>query len=112
MHCCIGKSIKKFLNSCLKAGLRIIAVLQALASLTEERESTGFRGYNERYFFDKGVCVKLAHPKIGKLLLLLILFRHKSFREELSLLECIKISFKGFDYFENGFGTGEGLVKR
>ena len=41
-----------FLNACLRSGFNIIAVPVAIASLTEERESTWFKGYNKKYFYD------------------------------------------------------------
>lgn len=44
-----------FLHDCLKRGLRIYAVPVAIALLQEERESTWFRGYTDKFFYDKGV---------------------------------------------------------
>lgn len=68
-----------FINSCLRAGLKVIAVPEALAQLSEERESTWFKGYNEKYFFDKGVFLGVAHPHIGNLLARYLVFRHKEY---------------------------------
>lgn len=44
-----------FLYDCLKRGLRIWAVPVAIAMLQEERCSTWFQGYTEKFFYDKGV---------------------------------------------------------
>ncbi|HAZ18610.1 MAG TPA: hypothetical protein DCY75_00365, partial [Clostridiales bacterium] len=44
-----------FLHSCLQKGLKIYAVPDSIATLSDERESTWFRGYNEKYYYDKGV---------------------------------------------------------
>src|SRR5699024_11139668 len=43
-----------FLTECLKKKLNIIAVPVFIATLTEERDSTWFAGYNEKFFRDKG----------------------------------------------------------
>lgn len=89
-----------FLNSCLRAGLRIIAVPEALAELTEERASTWFKGYTDRYFFDKGLFFRLAHPKMGMLLLLLMLLKHREFWVERSFPEVLRQSYAGFHYLD------------
>jgi len=44
-----------FLYDCLKRGLKVVAVPVAIACLHDKRESTWFSGYNDKYFFDKGV---------------------------------------------------------
>ena len=74
-----------FINSCFRAGLKVVAVPEALALLSEERESTWFKGYNEKYFFDKGVFLGIAHPSIGKLLAGYLIFRHKEYVEQSGL---------------------------
>lgn len=43
-----------FLKDCLNAGLRIYAIPVDLGH-ERERESTWFHGYNEKFFFDRGV---------------------------------------------------------
>lgn len=44
-----------FLTDCLKKKLNIIAVPVFIAYLTEDRESTWFEGYTDKFFKDKGV---------------------------------------------------------
>ena len=44
-----------FLHDCLKKGLKVLAVPVAIAKLHDDRPSTWFQGYNEKYYFDKGV---------------------------------------------------------
>lgn len=43
-----------FLNSCLKKGLKIIALPDLIGELDNKRESTWFTGYNEEFFKDRG----------------------------------------------------------
>ena len=90
-----------FLNSCLKAGLKVYAVPVALASLTYDRESTWFKGFNEKYFFDKGVVLGLAHPKLGKLLALLLILKHRQYKGVMPLSKCLKITSDGFKYIDS-----------
>lgn len=90
-----------FLNACLKAGLNIIAVPDALASLSNARESTWFNGYDKKYFFDKGVLLGLITPKMGKILAILLILKHKEYRQNMSLAECIKNTFSGLSYINS-----------
>ena len=44
-----------FLHDCIKKGLKVLAVPVAIATLHDDRPSTWFRGYGEKFYFDKGV---------------------------------------------------------
>lgn len=66
-----------FLAECLKKNLVIYAVPDYIANLTEERNSTWFTGFNEKYFRDQGELFKVAAPKIWKLMCLQDAIRHK-----------------------------------
>ena len=52
-----------FLKSCLDNGLKIYAVPYALAFLNDDRPSTWFNGYTDKYFFDKGVLYSCLYKK-------------------------------------------------
>lgn len=52
-----------FLKDCLDKGLTIMAVPVTLAKLTEERESTWFSGFNDKYYRDRGALFKMLSPK-------------------------------------------------
>lgn len=43
-----------FIRDCIKKGLKVIAVPDYILKLREERESTWFNGYNEKFFRDLG----------------------------------------------------------
>ena len=70
-----------FLRDSLKKGLNVIAVPQAIACLKDERDSTWFKGYNEKYFFDKGIVLALAHPLLAKPFSLYLTLRHNEYSE-------------------------------
>ena len=46
-----------FLRDCVRKKLKILVVPEIIADLTEERESTWFEGYTDKYFFDQGVLL-------------------------------------------------------
>lgn len=69
-----------FINSCLKKGLKVIAVPDFLAELTEERESSWNKGYDEKYIRDQGVLYRTLSRKWWRLLCLQdALRRHGSY---------------------------------
>ena len=65
-----------FLHSCLKNGLKIVAVPTYIASLTEERESSWNRGYNDKYLRDQGALYFLISRRWWRLLCLQDAIRH------------------------------------
>lgn len=67
-----------FIADCLKKGLRMYAVPICIAELTEERESTWNRGYDEAYLFDQGALYKTISKKFWKVLCLQDAMRHAS----------------------------------
>lgn len=57
-----------FLSACLKNGLKIVAVPEYIATLTNERESSWNNGYNEKYIKDQGVLYYTISRKWWRLL--------------------------------------------
>ena len=91
-----------FLRDCLKKGLNIIAVPEAIAELKDERESTWFKGYNEKYFFDKGIVLALAHPILAKSFSLYLTLRHNEYTENgMSKMRVYKEICKGIKFVKS-----------
>ncbi len=67
-----------FLRSCLRAKLNIYAVPVAIAQLQDSRDSTWFKGYTEKYFFDKGYFLGTAHRKLATLFSIYLIMTHRS----------------------------------
>ena len=65
-----------FLNACLKNGLKIVAVPEYIATLTNERESSWNNGYDEKYIADQGALYRTLSRKWWKLLCLQDALRH------------------------------------
>lgn len=66
-----------FLTDCLKKGLRLYAVPDYIAELTEERESTWNKGYDNKYFKDQGYLYYAISKKMWKLLCFQDALRHQ-----------------------------------
>lgn len=65
-----------FLTDCLNNKLTIYAVPEHIASLTEERPSTWFDGYDERYLYNKGMLFRAITKRWWRLLCLQDAIRH------------------------------------
>ena len=88
-HSCGEDSL--FLADCLKRGLKLLAVPVFLAELTEERDSTWFQGYTDKYFIDKGEFYRILSPRWRRFLCLQDALRHakeygRSWRETYRLM--------------------------
>lgn len=88
-----------FLKDCIRHGLRIYAVPDHIASIKSARESTWFHGYTREYFFDKGVFLSLASPRMASLLGLYFVMRHGEYSSSgLSRHEILKAIRSGIRY--------------
>lgn len=65
-----------FLTACLDKRLKIYAIPQYIAQLTEERESTWNDGYGEKYLADQGALYRAISPRWWRLLCLQDALRH------------------------------------
>ena len=85
-----------FLFDCLKKKLRIYAVPVTVAKLLESRESTWFRGYTDKFFFDKGVYYGCMHFWLSPLLGLYYCVRYaKRYRKNFSWLHAYRQMLAG-----------------
>ena len=82
-----------FLRECLKKGMKIYTYPYCLATVNQNT-STWFRGYNEKYFYDKGALLAEAFPVMKYCLALYYTF---SFRQltSLSCWQVISYMFSG-----------------
>lgn len=91
-----------FLNSCLNKNLNIIAVPEVIAKLTDNRESTWFKGYTDKFFIDKGVLFTAISNKFAYLLCLQYCLRHrKKFAEEKTWLQAFKLTKLGIKEYRS-----------
>jgi glycosyltransferase involved in cell wall biosynthesis len=84
-----------FIKDCLHAGLKAYASPVCIGT-EEERESTWFQGYHEKFFYDRGV---LYHDLYGKFALIFgfrfVFFKRKVICNEISAAVAFKLLRKG-----------------
>ena len=70
------------------------------------KKSTWFKGYNEKFFFNKGALFTAVNKKIRVILLLQYLIRHKKeVLNNISFFKAFKLMLKGSkDYLKDGNG--------
>ncbi|WP_029231877.1 glycosyltransferase family A protein [Butyrivibrio sp. VCB2006] len=84
-----------FLHDCLKAGL---CVYRTTTAIGHERvsESTWFKGYTEKFFFDRGVLYHFLYGKMAFALGFRFLFKNRTeMCSELGLFKCYRLLMSG-----------------
>lgn len=90
-----------FLWTCLKKGLKVYAEETVIADVYNY-ESSWFKGYNEKFYQDKGALFKALEPRWHQLLnLQLAIRKRKEYGSEKSVLEILKIMNTGAKEFRN-----------
>lgn len=93
-----------FIRDVLKNKLKIYSSPVNLGTVYH-RSSTWFKGYNEKFFFNKGVLFTAINKKFRKILLLQYLLRHSEVFKDLGFLKAYKSMKKGSNaYIRNGTG--------
>ena len=83
-----------FIVDCLKKGLRLYSSKEFIGEINNFK-STWFKGYNEKYFFDRGAIFCAISKKLRKLLFLQYLIRYKSTYKEIGFKNAFSIMEKG-----------------
>ena len=90
-----------FLVDSLKKGLKIYSSTIKIGTVYHEK-SSWFRGYNEKYFFDKGALFTAISRKFRIFLILQYLVRHKEVLQDIKFFKAFRIMLKGSkDYLNN-----------
>ena len=87
-----------FLNDCLNRKLKIFAYPVVIAQLQDERESTWFQGYNDKFFFDKGVLYYLLNRKLGGLFAGYHCFKHRKKYKSYGWFNAWTQMYRGFQH--------------
>lgn len=93
-----------FIMECIKKGLKILALPISIGK-EEERESTWFKGYNKKFFYDRGVLYRPLYGVWAKPLAMRWLVAHrKTFfadtsQEVTSIKEAYKLMKEGMKEF-------------
>ena len=77
-----------FFMDCIRAGLKVYAVSSVIGT-ERSRRSTWFKGYDEKFFFDRGVLYHFLYGKMAVILGFRYLFKNRSkMCSEKGLLKC------------------------
>ncbi len=87
-----------FLHDCLKAGLCMYRTPVSLGH-EEVGESTWFKGYTDRFFFDRGVLYHFLYGNFAKILGFRYLFKNKDVMcKDMGLVKSYKLLAKGVNH--------------
>ena len=88
-----------FITQALKLGIRCRACSEKIGTV-EQRQSTWFKGYNEKYYFDRGALFAAMYPRMYKCVLLMITMKERKSKSNLSYVERYIIGKKGARHFK------------
>lgn len=88
-----------FIKDCIKKGLRVYTYPEIIADVYQQK-STWFKGYNEKYFSDRGSLLAALFPKTCKIFAIYFAFRYKD-RTKLSAAKIYKLLLDGIKDFKN-----------
>ncbi len=83
-----------FIVQCLKKGMRGVAGTEKIGTV-EQKQSTWFKGCDERYFFDKGVLMKQCFVWLSKPVVVALLAKHRHSTAQLGFRNALREAFKG-----------------
>lgn len=85
-----------FIRACLHKGLRAVAVPDCILRLSDNRPSTWFAGYTEKFFEDFGASFYCHYGAFAQLMTLVQLFRQrKKWLQETSIREAWHLARRG-----------------
>lgn len=88
-----------FIYSIIKSGLKVYRSPEIIGAV-EQRESTWFQGYTDKFFFDKGALFKAMSPNIYPLLIMQFIVRKKhAIAKGYGYRELLKLMKKGAHEF-------------
>lgn len=85
-----------FIIQCLKKGIKGLAS-DVIIGTVQQEESTWFKGFDEKYFFDKGVLMKQCFGPWAKILLVALLAKNGRQTQKMGLKKALECAFKGAD---------------
>lgn len=83
-----------FIYDCIKNKLKIYQNSSIIAKV-DMSNSSWFKGYNEKYYYDKGALFRKLHGSLSLLFCLIYLVRHKNEKTDLSLRKRLNLMKNG-----------------
>ena len=89
-----------FIREALRKGLKMYYCPEIIAKVKQE-ESSWFKGYNEKFFVDKGILIANAFPILKHVLIYYFAYRMKNLSKEFGFAKICKLMRKGFKDYKN-----------
>lgn len=87
-----------FITNCLQKGLKGLASVECLGTVKQET-STWFKGYNDKYYFDKGALFAAMYGKCAKFFLILFELKSCKRKQNFCLYQRYGLEKKGLSNF-------------
>jgi len=88
-----------FIYDCLNKGLQIYYYPLEIGKLLDGEGSKWFRGFNEKYFFDKGAWLAACFPKLKYIIVFYALYRFRKL-SEMNYILTFKYLWKGLNLYK------------
>lgn len=87
-----------FISDAIKNSLKVRSSTKLIAKVYND-DSTWFKGYDEKFFFDKGMLARALFPKTYRLYILQFILRHREFLDRIDFKLAKKKMIEGAKYF-------------
>lgn len=84
-----------FIKACLDKHLKIYGVPVAIAKISNERPSTWFNGYDEKYFLSKGVLFYYLNPRLYRIFSFIHCVKNRDLYKEYGIVRAYKTMLNG-----------------
>lgn len=88
-----------FIREALRKGLKMYYCPKIIATVKQE-ESSWFKGYNDKFFIDKGILIANAFPSLKNLLIYYFAFKLRKVSKDYNFNKIIKLMKKGIKEFK------------
>ncbi|MBQ4571483.1 MAG: glycosyltransferase [Bacilli bacterium] len=88
-----------FIRDAIRKGLKMYTSPVVIAKVKQE-ESSWFKGYNDKFFIDKGILIANAFPKIKRLLIPYFAFKLRNVSKKYNYWKICKLMMKGIIKFK------------
>ncbi len=89
-----------FIRDALRKGLKIYYCPEIIAKVKQE-ESTWFKGFNEKYFVDKGILIANAFPVFKGVLVYYFAYKMRSTSSDYGFWDVLRLMKKGFKEYKS-----------
>ncbi len=97
-----------FIKDYLKSNMKVYASNECIGKITNDFDSTWFKGYTDKFFFDKGALFCALSPKFKHLQCIQYLIRHKKIRNK-GFFKTLSIMFKGVKDYEKNISNNTNI---